>query len=232
MVDELSRLITYKVQAMVESEDAAELHSKRKAVTALLPYAICRDRDGEPSMFDAFLAAARDWTTLGLWPNDCNSSYNRLFSEATPRAIVLASPHLDLRYLSKDKFVELWDAAVSAVPYTEEFAQSVVDTLLKIVTAISVRSPLAKLPSLLPVSQARRVGSSGSVVKTVRELKNTEILKSYFSLIWSEWGPPQDDGFDEMRASLREDFDGIGMGDHRADLIQRLDYILGRLDQG
>jgi hypothetical protein len=31
--------------------------------------------------------------------------------------------------------------------------------------------------------------------------------------------------------SVREDFSGIGMGCHRAELIQRLDYILGELDR-
>ena len=35
-----------------------------------------------------------------------------------------------------------------------------------------------------------------------------------------------------MRALIGEDFGGIGMGHHRADLIQRLDHVLGQLDRG
>jgi len=34
-----------------------------------------------------------------------------------------------------------------------------------------------------------------------------------------------------MRVSIHEDFCGIGMGRHRADLIQHLDDVLGQLDQ-
>ena len=66
----------------------------------------------------------------------------------------------------------------------------------------------------------------------VRGLKDIEILKSYLLLAWSEWSTPRDDGFEEMRVSINEDFCGIGMGRHRADLIQRLDDVLGKLDLG
>jgi len=34
-----------------------------------------------------------------------------------------------------------------------------------------------------------------------------------------------------MQVSVREDFKGIEMGCHRAELIQRLDYVLGELDR-
>ena len=35
-----------------------------------------------------------------------------------------------------------------------------------------------------------------------------------------------------MRTYIQDDFGGIGMGHHRADLIQQLDHILGQLDLG
>ena len=35
-----------------------------------------------------------------------------------------------------------------------------------------------------------------------------------------------------MRTSILEDFSGTGMGQHRTDLIQRLDRVLGQLDCG
>jgi hypothetical protein len=34
-----------------------------------------------------------------------------------------------------------------------------------------------------------------------------------------------------MQISVCKDFKGIGMGRHRAELIQRLDYVLGELDR-
>ena len=45
-------------------------------------------------------------------------------------------------------------------------------------------------------------------------------------------GPFYKSGLPGMCASIREDFGGIRMGHHRKDLLQRLDYILGRLDLG
>jgi hypothetical protein len=68
-------------------------------------------------------------------------------------------------------------------------------------------------------------------VRTIRALNDIGILTSYLILTWSEWEPLDSYRFAEMRMSVREDFNGIGMGCHRAELIQRLDYILGELDR-
>jgi len=43
---------------------------------------------------------------------------------------------------------------------------------------------------------------------------------------------PQTSGFDEMEISIQEDFGGIEMGHHRADLIRHLDHVLERLHRG
>jgi hypothetical protein len=39
-------------------------------------------------------------------------------------------------------------------------------------------------------------------------------------------------GFYEMQISIQQDFGGIGMEHHRADLLQQLDHVIGRLDHG
>jgi hypothetical protein len=71
------------------------------------------------------------------------------------------------------------------------------------------------------------------VVLHVRELKDIEILKSYFLLIWSEWrSPALNRPSSEMKISIRDDFGGIGAEHHRKELVDRLDHILGQLDQG
>ena len=70
-----------------------------------------------------------------------------------------------------------------------------------------------------------------AVVRSIRELKDTEILKSHLFLLWSERWPLRPDGLSEMHASVCEDFSGIGIGYHRVDLIRILDRFLEQLDR-
>jgi len=75
-------------------------------------------------------------------------------------------------------------------------------------------------------------GTPEAVIRQVRELEDVEVLKSYLLLVWSGWEAlPDDRGFAEMCALVREDFSGTGMGRHQEDLIEHLDYVLGQLDQ-
>jgi len=223
---------------MAEAGDEPILRGKRKAITTLLPYAAWLERDGRPGMLDAFLRAAR---ALGfMWYHPTHFS-NMLSSKASPRAVVLASPYIPWRSSPKGVgLVQRWAAAVSAAPHTEEVAQSVVDALLRIAShrelsphiTLDAWSWLKKRPSLPFTCTGRRFGTYSNNVKAVRELKDIEVLKSYLVLVWSEWDAILDEGFDEMHASVCWDFGGIGMGHHRADLIHRLDHILGQLDRG
>jgi len=145
------------------------------------------------------------------------------------------------RVLTKNPpLIQEWAKATSVVPYTEEVAQSVVNGLLRIGSWSSlsayipaeVWSWLKGRPTLPPTCWGHHFGTFSEVVTLVRGLKDIETLKSYLLLAWSEWSTPRDDGFEEMRVSINEDFCGIGMGRHRADLIQRLDDVLGKLDLG
>ena len=224
---------------MTEAEDYHPLQSKRRAITALLPYAVWRERDGQSEMLDMILCAAkasRMWRFMWYYVNQFVST---LLSEASPRAIMLTSPHIHWGYLTdREDLVQWWAETVSAVPYTEEVAQGVVDTLLQIASEdrlvryipADVWSWLTKRPSLPSICLGRRLGTYARVVKVVRGLRDIEVLKSYLLLVWSEWNTPY--GFDEMCTSILEDLSGIGMEHHRADLIQRLDHVLGQLDCG
>ena len=224
---------------MVEAEGHLPLRSRRKAITALLPHAVWQERKGQPEMLNTILRAAR--ASKAMWFMWCyvNQFPSTLFLEASPRAIVLVSPHFDWRRLrGRGDLVQLWAATASAVPYTEEVAQGVVDTLLQIASVgelvryipAHVWSWLTKRPSLPPVCEGHYDGTHAHVVEVVRGLRDIEILKSYLLLVWSEWDTPA--GCDEMCTSIREDFSGIGMGHHRAELIRRLDHVLGQLDRG
>ena len=239
-MEKASNLITQKLKAIAEAEDHGSLKSKLAAIAPLLPYAVREERDGKPEMFDAFLHAAR--ASRVRWFLQCRVSQfaSTLLSEASPRAIALASPHISWGQLTDGRdLIERWATTVSALPYTEEIARGVVDTLLQIASEeelepyipVGLWSWLTRQPSLPPICWGRHVGKSLYVLRAVQAFKNPEVLKSYLLLVWSEW-----DGYhwpyhlNEACTSIRESFGGIEMGDHRADLVQRLDDILKQLD--
>ena len=227
------------------------IHPRLKAINALLPYAVSLARDGQQGMANTVLRVSR-----ALNPNHREFMWPRvrpyivpLFGKPTTPSlgsiIILALYHLpwDSNQVDGDIAAE-WATATSAVPYTEEVGQSVVDTLLQIASVDSLRpripidiwAYLKRRPSPPPEYLGRWKGIQEDVVRHVRALGDIEILKSYFLFIWSEWYPieyPREPGpLREMLASIREDFDGVGMWRHRKELINRLDHILGQLDLG
>ena len=226
---------------MAEAGDLDQLRSKRKAITTFLPHAVRQEMSGQPEMLDAFLHAARASRMLQFrWPR-AEQSANVILSKATPRAIVHASSHIPWSWLKDGgDLVRRWGVATSAVPYTEEVAKSVVDTLLQIAyksellphIPVDAWSWLTTRPPLPPVCYGRCIGTAPHIIRTVRGLKDIEILTSYLLLAWSEWDYLQYGSVDEIRSSMRMDFAGAGMSCHRADLLKRLDYVLGQLDRG
>ena len=226
---------------MAEAEDFHPLQSKRKAITALLPHAVRQERDGQPEMLDAFLHATRVSKKQDFMWRHVEQYAGRLIREASPRAIVLVLPYTPWYWqIGREESIQQWAAAASVVIDSEGVAQGVIDTLLQIASHRELLSHipantwswLTKQPPLPPVFRGRSVGTCERVVKAVRALDDIEILKSYFLLTWSEWDTLSGEGFDDIRASIREDFGGIEKGHHRADLIQRLDHILGQLGRG
>ena len=133
-----------------------------------------------------------------------------------------------------------WASAALAVSYTEELGRSVVDTLLCIASKehllpfipVDIWAWLKKRPSLPPICWKRSMWTDGHVVRRVRELRDVELLESYFLLVWSKRDHIfQIDGLREMYISISKDFGGIGMWRHREVLIERLDHVLGELDK-
>ena len=222
---------------MAEAEDYRPLRSKCRAINTLLPYAVWQERDGQPETLDTIIRAARASRDF-MW-DTVNYFFSMLLSEASPRAVALVSPYIYWEHLTHRRdLVQWWAATASAVLYTEEVAQGVVDTLLQIASfpglvryiPADVWSWLTRRPSLPSICQGRHLGTYDHVVEVVRGLKDIEVLKSYLLLVWSEWDTPN--GLDMMRTSIWEGFGGAGIGHHRADLIQRLDHVLGQLDRG
>ena len=241
-MEDVSNLIIWRLDKIVEDGDHRQLQFKHKAITAFLPYAVWRERDGQPEMLDAYLRATR--ALRERQPTWDRMDAIKLLSVASPRATVLVSPHIRWGALTgreRSDSVDRWATAASEVPYTEEVGQSVVEVLFQIASEgglakyipTRIWSWLTRRPPLPFTRMGRYAGTRASVVEAIRELGNVEVLKSYFLLIWSELGDLWDNsGFDKMCASIREAFSGIRMGQHRAELTQRLDHVLGQLDQG
>jgi hypothetical protein len=192
---------------IVKGDQHYWLQYNRKAITVLLPYAIRQERDGKPMMLNTILSAVRAskewefvWHRVGHYASG-------LLRGASPRAIVLVLPHIRWdRLVDRGDLVQLWATAVSAVPDTEEVASSVVDTLLQIASQrdllpyipADIWLWLTKRPHLQPICLGRNVGTCAHVVKAVRALKDVEVLKSYFLLVWSEWNHFLPDSFNNV----------------------------------
>jgi len=231
--------------AMALAEDQPLLHAKRKAISSLLPYVLRQERVGQQDMLGTLshIATTMDSEQF-IW--HCIQPYiTALCNNPNPlsldQVIILGSPHVPWRTgPHNENTVTRWATAASAVPYTEEVGESVVDALLHIASVDSLRPHipidiwawLKKQPSLPHWSPGRSRATEGHVVRHVRALGDIEVLKSYLLLVWSEWDFIWPDGFGEMCTSIREDFGGIEMGHHREDLIERLDHVLGQLDRG
>jgi len=228
---------------MIKVTDSGRIRSKCKAIGVLFPYAVRRERHGDYMMLDALLCATR--VSQGpMWAR-VKPFISNLFNEASPWAIVLVSPHMDWDWRNLEdnrNLISHLAAAAAAVPYIEENCQNVVEALLDIASTstlrphipISIWAWLKKRLVLPPSCLGRLSGTEQGVVHQVQAFGDTELLKSYLLLVWSEWdhiigkfGAPT-----EMRISIREVFGGIGMGHHWKDLVERLDHVLGQLDQG
>ena len=193
-------------------------------------------------MLNTFLHAARVSGERPFAWGRIEPAVVKLLYEASPRVIILVSPHIRWsRLWDRGDLVERWATAASAVPYTDDVGQSAVDVLLQIASVdqlvpsipIDIWSWLTKRPPLPPTCFGLYVGAWSHVVRAVRALEDIEVLKSYLLLVWCEWGDlPDHRGFDRMCASIREDLSGVEMGHHRAELLQRLDHVLGQLDLG
>lgn len=231
---------------MARVPDPYLLHPMFKSIGILFLYAIQRERCGERDLFDTIL----HFSSRRPGPKDPQRkpgaftpfmflAQSEAFRNASPRAIVLISPYVMWSpSTGAEDLIPKWAAALSRVLYTEKVGQSVVDTLLQITgnpsllpyIPTNVWSWLNRRPHLPRVHLGRQPENC-CVVQTIRALNDIEILTSYLTLVWSEWHHLRPDALAEMSVSIRADFSGIGIGCHRADLVQRLDYILRELDQ-
>ena len=243
-MEHVSTLITQKLKATVEATDPDLVLSKRKAISTLLPYAIFLEQGGQQSMIDAIFRAARvSGSSEFLW-HHITLYISRLFETRSPtslnRVIALISPYAPWDdTLNNPLAVSRWAAAASATPYTEEVGQSVVDAILHIAfidllrphIPIEIWGWMKRRTSLPPVCFGDPSRGDTNTFSFIRGLGDAEILKSYFLLVWGERWSPRIGIVEDTENSIREVFGGVGMEQHRRDLIEWLDHVLGRLDR-
>jgi hypothetical protein len=239
----VSRLITQKLEAMVEAADSDLVISKRKAINTLLPYAICLEQGGQQTMMDTISRVARvsrsSKNVIFMW-HQVVLYISKLFETRSPtslnRVIVLISPYVPWTHALNSKIpVARWAAAASTIPYTEEVGSSVVDALFRIawVDLLLPHIPIhiwLLLKRLPPPPLGSSIGRP-EIVRHVHRIGDIDILKSYFLFLWTDLYTPSSEGTHAMRTSIREVFSGPEMGEHRKDLIERLEHVLGQLDQ-
>jgi len=230
---------------MVEATNPDPIYLKHKAISVLFPYAVWQEQEGQHEMLNIFLQVAEISAQVGFMWHHIEPLVTRLLNADSPiplkQAIILASPYMPWwQFTNGEYLIQLWAGAALEVPYTDNIGRSMVDTLLRVTYSDALLphipddmwSWLNKLPPLNPVCWGRYWGTYQDVVQTIRTLGDIEILKSYFLLVWSEWDDLRPGGFFEMCISIRGDFSGVGMGDHRQDLLQHLDHVLDQLDLG
>ena len=228
---------------MIEAGDSNLIFSKRKAISALLPYAATLEQRGQPALVNMILRAAQStkFETF-IWARPlANTLFGILYPRSLDRVILLATPYAwqDRGPRSEDE-VARWALAVSAVPYTEEVGEFVVRALLPVAVDDSLRCCvpanvwvwLKKLPSPLNVPTWQWEITRFGVVHHIRRLGDIEILKSYLVIAWQDRVSLDTSGFAEMKVSIMEDFAGVGMSHHRRDLIKELEEVRAPRYQG
>ena len=202
---------------MLEAADPDQILSKRKAISAFIPYAIYLTKHGEHEMINMISRVASASNSGEFMWHHVRPYIIALFDKPTRHSLSLVF-------------------ALASFPYTEVIGQDVVYALLQIASVDSLRRHipvtiwawLKKQPDFPCELLGRSEWTKGDVVHHVRSLGDIEILKSYLIFVWSVSVGVDDrlGGLDEIQVSIREDFNGIGMVHHREDLIRQLGKFL------
>ena len=212
---------------MVEDPDRSQVRSKRKAISALFPFAVFLERSGRRGMVDLISRIAKASGSGKFMWYHVEPFIIDMFNKPNPPSLnwilTLISPCLHWQDgLHGENTVAMPATAASTVSHSGRVDRDVVDRLLRIAFLGFPRPPQGSLE--------QPIGTGGDI-RQVRALGDIGILKSYLIIVWSEWGSIDDQsgGLAEMQASIRENFSGIGMGRHRRDLVTRLDHIIQKL---
>ena len=229
-LDDVSFAITQKLESMAEDPDPVLINSKRKAISALFPYAVFLEQGGQRRMVDAISNAAKATRSRKFMWYRAKPFITAMFNKPNPPSLSwilgLVSPRVH------------WDDGVGGKGVIAKKAAATLETSQLDEDGWTVSSGLTRVGFIDPLHPDLSHGlpwepeSREDLTDRVRALGDVEILKSYLFLVWSKRGPIDDDrgGLAEMRTLLQEDVSGIEMGHHREELVERLDHVLQGLD--
>jgi len=219
--------------------------SKREATIAFIPYAARREKGGEGKLLNTSPHAAI--FSPALLSRTGFSYYGSIFGTVLPISLKYATldafrygHHSLLRASDIGAMMQLWVAAASALPYTNDVGQRVVDTLLVMADERKLQphipAPawdwLKKRPVFNSWCSGHEFGTTNDVAQMVRKLGDVELITSYLWIVWSEWSYITGSRFQVMLHLIKEELSGIGAVGYRSDLIQRLDDVLLQLGPG
>jgi len=138
-LEEVSNLIIEELESMARVGDLDRIKPKPKAIIALFPYAVQRERAGDRKMADTFLGVARIPYIGAFMARPIATLLDEAGLNLPNRLVTLMSPYALWGLESNANTVTRWALAVLAVPYTEEVGTSVVDTLLQIASLDPLR---------------------------------------------------------------------------------------------
>lgn len=148
--------------------------------------------------------------------------------------------HQFLEYASNiDSMMQHWIATASALHYTDDVGESVVDTLLRMAFRDGLRQHipvdawdwLKKRPDLRPDHRGLKFRTNLQVFEAVLEVGDLELIISYLSIVWSrKWSWSYPEGFTVVLGFIRSGLRGIGGVGYQEDLIKRLDDVLSQMN--
>ena len=86
--------MAHNLKTIANGGDLGPPQSKRKAITALLPYVVWQERDGKPDLLDTFLHGARASKECEFMWHHADQCASGLLHEASPRVLVLVLPYV------------------------------------------------------------------------------------------------------------------------------------------
>ncbi|KAF9783430.1 hypothetical protein BJ322DRAFT_1070796 [Thelephora terrestris] len=136
--------------------------------------------------------------------------------------------------------MRLWIAAASGLPDTPAVRESMVNALLRIAYDDELRPHippaawewLKKRPVLPAGSPALQTIPPEGFFRTIRTLQDIELITSFLFVFWSEWDTREHYRVrGKVRLLIRKELKGTRAARYRTDLIQRLDYVISKLDR-
>ena len=194
-----------------------------------------------PNMFFYPAGFSQAFFPISRWMIEIDTQHLKPFYESLERASLDAFRH---RYWflvhasDVSAMMLLWTKTVSTIPHTDDVRESVIDTVLRMMSwddllphiPTSAWEWLKKRPYLPPDSPVLQRGISPGAFERIQQLGDVELTASYLFIIWAGESCLHPKACTVMVDFIRTRLCGVPGARHRVVLIQRLDDVLSRLE--